>query len=256
MGIGRLSENRGEPATPPDLSGVTNEALRIWAAIEHINTHGNLDGFPAPRPERIALISTAIRQGLVSWDSGWYALTRSGKRSVRATRRQLRRTAPHVRAPRFSRSTGIALAGTLAAACVGAAVWVPELSSKIAPRAQVPPPVAATAEAMPQQAVAIPVSAPPPAPFVEPAAAEATGVFAESSAPAARPEKATITEPKKHAKVYKRKKERYANPAAQRPGYGFGQWGGFGGAWGGYAPNRGRSFGYAGRESSPYWGYR
>lgn len=68
---------------------VNNEALKIAAAIEHIKAHGNLDGFPAGRGERLALVSTAGRQGLIAWNRSRarYELTSRGHRHVRAVRR-------------------------------------------------------------------------------------------------------------------------------------------------------------------------
>jgi hypothetical protein len=70
-------------------TGVDLEALRIGAAMEHIKAHGNLDGFPAGRGERLALVSTAARQGLLVWERsrGKYELTGRGRRHVRALRR-------------------------------------------------------------------------------------------------------------------------------------------------------------------------
>src|SRR6266542_1601462 len=65
------------------------EALRIGAAMEHVKAHGNLDGFPAGRGERLALMTTAGKQGLVVWSRsrGRYELTSRGFRRVRALRR-------------------------------------------------------------------------------------------------------------------------------------------------------------------------
>ncbi len=65
------------------------EALRIGAAMEHVKAHGNLDGFPAGRGERLALMTTAGKQGLVvwSWSRRRYELTSRGFRRVRALRR-------------------------------------------------------------------------------------------------------------------------------------------------------------------------
>src|SRR6266852_2023000 len=66
----------------------------IWkrcgsAPIEHIKAHGNLIGFPARRGERIALVTTAGKHGLVVWNRsrGRYELTNRGHRRVRALRR-------------------------------------------------------------------------------------------------------------------------------------------------------------------------
>src|SRR6266542_3592375 len=65
------------------------EALRIGAAMEHVKAHGNLDGFPAGRGERLALMTTAGKQGLVVWSRSRrrYELTSRGFRRVRALRR-------------------------------------------------------------------------------------------------------------------------------------------------------------------------
>ena len=72
--------------SPPALD---LEALRVGAAMEHIEAHGNLDRFPARRGERLALVSTAVRQGLLVWNRsrGSYELTSHGHRRVRALRR-------------------------------------------------------------------------------------------------------------------------------------------------------------------------
>jgi hypothetical protein len=73
-------------ASPP---AVDLEALRVGAAMEHIEAHGNLDRFPARRGERVALVSIAVKQGLLVWNrkSGRYELTSHGHRRVRALRR-------------------------------------------------------------------------------------------------------------------------------------------------------------------------
>jgi hypothetical protein len=72
--------------SPPALD---LEALRVGAAMEHIEAHGNLDRFPARRGERVALVSTAVNQGLLVWNRGRgsYELTSRGHRRVRALRR-------------------------------------------------------------------------------------------------------------------------------------------------------------------------
>src|ERR1700693_6128632 len=72
--------------SPPALD---LEALRVGAAMEHIEAHGNLDRFPARRGERVALVSTAVKQGLLVWNRsrGRYELTSHGHRRVRALRR-------------------------------------------------------------------------------------------------------------------------------------------------------------------------
>jgi hypothetical protein len=80
MGIGPPS--KPSPRTSP---AVDLEALRIGAAMEHIKAHGNLDGFPAGRGERLALVSIAAKQGLLVWNRSRakYELTSRGHRRVR-----------------------------------------------------------------------------------------------------------------------------------------------------------------------------
>ena len=85
MGIGPVSKASPRKSSPAaDL-----ETLRIGAAMEHIKAHGNLDGFAAGRGERLALVSTAVKQGLVMWNRsrGKYELTSRGYRHVRVLRR-------------------------------------------------------------------------------------------------------------------------------------------------------------------------
>jgi|GEM_PF-5758556 len=84
MGIVPLSKTSPRTSPAMDL-----EALRIGAAMEHIKTHGNLDGFPARRGERLALVTTAAKQGLLVWNRsrGRYELTSRGHWRVRALRR-------------------------------------------------------------------------------------------------------------------------------------------------------------------------
>jgi hypothetical protein len=84
MGIGPLSKTSSRTSPAVDL-----EALRIGAAMEHIKAHGNLDGFPARRGERLALVTTAGKQGLLVWNRsrGRYELTSRGHWRVRALRR-------------------------------------------------------------------------------------------------------------------------------------------------------------------------
>jgi hypothetical protein len=81
-------ESQSEPP-PRTLPAMDQEARKIGAAIEHIQAHGNLDGFPARRSERLALVATAARQGLVTWNRsrGRYDLTSRGHWRVRALRR-------------------------------------------------------------------------------------------------------------------------------------------------------------------------
>ena len=88
-----MSADRSSEISPQKLQAARHqEALRIGAALEHIKSHGNLDGFPADRCQRVALVSTAGKQGLLFWNrgSGRYELTIRGRQHERAWRRTSR----------------------------------------------------------------------------------------------------------------------------------------------------------------------
>src|SRR5262245_8718267 len=158
----------------PIRAALDMEALRIGAAMEHIKARGNLDGFLAGRSERLALVSTAGRQGLVVWDKSRsrYELTSLGERRLGNLQR-------HVSDPsRVDRVIGRSrmksrLLGALAgaAACAGLIAWSPLGSSKppLAPQAGgasvtvLPPaksPLAAPADVTPGEQPALPKSGP------------------------------------------------------------------------------------------------
>jgi hypothetical protein len=65
----------------PPWAALDQESLRISAAMEHVQDHGNLDSFPGGRNERLALMLSASRQGLVTWDRAGerYELTSLGR---------------------------------------------------------------------------------------------------------------------------------------------------------------------------------
>jgi|GEM_PF-5427143 len=71
---------RKSDALPP-WAALDQESLRISAAMEHVQDHGNLDAFPGGQNERLALMLTASRQGLVTWDRAGerYELTSLGR---------------------------------------------------------------------------------------------------------------------------------------------------------------------------------
>ena len=52
----------------PPWAALGHESLRISAAMEHVEKHGNLDDFPGNQSEKLALMLTASRQGLVQWN--------------------------------------------------------------------------------------------------------------------------------------------------------------------------------------------
>jgi hypothetical protein len=72
---------RRKPESLPPWAAIDQESLRISAAMEHVEKHGNLDAFPGNQNEKLALMLTASRQGLVTWNrgSGQYELTGLGR---------------------------------------------------------------------------------------------------------------------------------------------------------------------------------
>jgi len=66
---------------PPTPTALDDEMMKIGAAMAWIHRQGNLDDFPGSRNERLALMTTAVRRGLVVWDRGHdrYKLTQLGK---------------------------------------------------------------------------------------------------------------------------------------------------------------------------------
>src|SRR5712691_13096210 len=65
----------------PPWAALDQESLRISAAMDHLQDHGNLDAFPGGQNEKLALMLTASRQGLVKWDRAGerYELTSLGR---------------------------------------------------------------------------------------------------------------------------------------------------------------------------------
>src|SRR5947208_9273749 len=80
----------------PPWAALDQEALRISAAMEHVQEHGNLDAFPGSQNEKLALMLTASRQGLVTWnrEQQRYELTGLGRERL-----GLRRTLQDAGAP-------------------------------------------------------------------------------------------------------------------------------------------------------------
>ncbi len=133
----RLLSKAFRRSSVPTRPALDMEALRICAAMEHIKARGNLDGFRAGRSERLALMSTAGRQGLVVWDKSHsrYELTSLGERRLGGLRTlvsgPLRADRPVGQAPVRSRmKSGLIGVVAGAAACAGLIVWLPSDSSK------------------------------------------------------------------------------------------------------------------------------
>ena len=130
----------------PQWAALDQEALRIGAAMEHLQDHGNLDSFSGSQNEKLALIMTARRQGLVTWDRkmGRYELTSIG-RERSGMRRALRRSDGPTNPPPASAGSGkgwMLGSGTIVAGIAGAAIGaiamalLPGSSSKQLPREQ------------------------------------------------------------------------------------------------------------------------
>jgi len=110
----------------PPWAALDQEALRIGAAMEHLQDHGNLDSLPGSQNEKLALMMTASRQGLVTWNraAGRYELTSLG-RERSGMRRALRESDGPTNLPPASPPAGRrgALgAGTIMAGIAGVAI--------------------------------------------------------------------------------------------------------------------------------------
>jgi hypothetical protein len=67
MGVFSNPFRRKSEGLPP-WAALDQETLRISAAMQHVQQHGNLDAFPGGQNEKLALMLTASRQGLVTWN--------------------------------------------------------------------------------------------------------------------------------------------------------------------------------------------
>jgi hypothetical protein len=87
-----LSRMLGQRSAPlPSWAALDEEALRLGSALEHIERRGNLDEFPATAKEKLALLTTANRRGLVQWNrsDSRYELTSLGRRlGIKSTPRE------------------------------------------------------------------------------------------------------------------------------------------------------------------------
>jgi len=66
---------------PPSWTALDEEALRLGSALGHVARHGNLDDFSETQSGKLALMATARRRGLVTWnrDASRYELTSLGR---------------------------------------------------------------------------------------------------------------------------------------------------------------------------------
>jgi hypothetical protein len=104
------------------------ERQKIADALGHIRSRGNLDDFAGTRTERLALITTASKQGLISWAKARsrFELTSAGEKRLAMIDRAAA-AGPARPARGTSRATMVKLAGAAAglAGCVGLAAKLP-----------------------------------------------------------------------------------------------------------------------------------
>ncbi len=129
----------------PPWAALDQESLRISAAMEHIQDQGNLDAFPGGQNERLALMLTASRQGLVTWDRAGerYELTSLGRERLGMRRALQEPGGPMNLPPASAAPAGRFLAlgsGTIMAGIAGVAIGaaavalLPGSSSKLPAR--------------------------------------------------------------------------------------------------------------------------
>src|SRR5437867_6352868 len=132
---------RRKPDGLPPWAALDQESLRISAAMEHVQDHGNLDAFPGNQNEKLALMLTASRQGLVTWNRTQerYELTSLGRQRL-GMRRALQESDGSMNpapapAARHALGSGTIMAG-IAGLAIGAAAMalLPGSSSDIPPR--------------------------------------------------------------------------------------------------------------------------
>ncbi len=140
-----LSKFRRKSDGLPPWAALDQESLRISAAMEHIQDQGNLDAFPGGQNERLALMLTASRQGLVTWDRTGerYELTSLGRERLGMRRALQESGGPMNLPPASAAPAGRFLAlgsGTIMAGIAGVAIGaaavalLPGSSSKLPAR--------------------------------------------------------------------------------------------------------------------------
>jgi hypothetical protein len=119
--------------TTDAVNVLDEERLRIGAVLAYLKEHGNVDGFPARQNERMALMATAERRGLIAWDRSHerYGVTRLGESALApyspleieaAMPPRGSKPLPNHRSVRRPSSTILAFAA--GAACMGLASWI------------------------------------------------------------------------------------------------------------------------------------
>jgi hypothetical protein len=111
------------------------EELQIATALMYLLEHGKLHGFPGSRNERLALMTTAIRRGLVAWDRlrERYVLSALGQRHVYAPQTTSMRPEPtRDKSKRVGRAGRLMRPGIAVTACLGLVTMVSTGAPRIA----------------------------------------------------------------------------------------------------------------------------
>src|SRR5262249_55529957 len=119
----------------PSWAAIDEEALRLAAALEHVHRHGNLDDFAETQSGKLAVMATATRRGLLTWNpnASRYELTGLGRQHLGIRLKQPNRTVTAPASPTSIKLESPFSPGALlaSAACVvlGVAVMAATLRS-------------------------------------------------------------------------------------------------------------------------------
>jgi hypothetical protein len=187
---------RGSSAGLPPRATVDLENVRIGAAVQHVDQNGHLDDFPAAQTEKVALMRTAARQGLVIWNRARqrYELTSLGRQRLGAPR------APEwveQHLPRPRRGAGAIVIAGAAGAALGAALVAALPSRAPNPANEANPPVAAAPGGVASGSTAAPentaeVARTPNTAPTKPSGERAQQAAADSSAPLSGTQRAPV----------------------------------------------------------------
>jgi hypothetical protein len=118
---------RQNSAALPTWAALDQESLCLNSALEHVDRHGNLDRFSGIQSEKLALMTTANRQGLVRWNrnDSRYELTSLGRERLgphRAVAGPTASAVPPSRGSTRDAHTGVIGSGAAIATVVGVVV--------------------------------------------------------------------------------------------------------------------------------------
>src|SRR5262245_53700399 len=156
--MGFLKSFRRKPEGLPPWAALDQEALRIGAAMEHVDAHGNLDTFPGGQNEKLALMLTASRQGLVSWnrERQRYELTSLGRERLGLRRALQQQSEPMNLARGGASASGPARrwamgSGAVAAGMAGLAIGAAAMAFLAGTASKSPPRESATVASEPNR---------------------------------------------------------------------------------------------------------